>query len=102
MLPEIKGTLVTNPPWREFSFSEVLMYYDGPRLAVVPGRGLLAAWGRVGGVEFGNDRHGAVFLCFVGGAVFRLGKCCGALTTGCRLVWWTRRRQVLMTSVRVL
>lgn len=46
MLPKIKGTLVTNPPWREFSFSEVLMYYDGPRLSLErgPDHELYLAW----------------------------------------------------------
>ena len=32
MLPEIKGTLLPAPPFPEFSFDEVLDYYDGPRI----------------------------------------------------------------------
>ena len=46
MLAEIKGLPVANPPWRVFSFSEVLMYYDGPRLSLErgPGREMYLAW----------------------------------------------------------
>lgn len=36
MLPEIKGYPIT-PPWRDFSFDEVLCYYDGPRLLLERG-----------------------------------------------------------------
>ena len=36
MLPEIKGYPIT-PPWRDFSFDEVLDYYDGPRLLLERG-----------------------------------------------------------------
>ena len=32
MLPEIKGTLLPAPPFPEFSFDQVLDYYDGPRI----------------------------------------------------------------------
>lgn len=46
MLSEIKGSPVTNPPWRAFSFSEVLMYYDGPRLSLErgPDNEMYLAW----------------------------------------------------------
>ena len=32
MLSKIKGTLLSAPPFPEFSFDEVLDYYDGPRI----------------------------------------------------------------------
>ena len=32
MLPEIKGTLLPNPPLRELSLERVLGYYDRPRI----------------------------------------------------------------------
>ena len=46
MLSEIKGVPVANPPWRVFSFSEVLMYYDGPRLSLErgPDNEMYLAW----------------------------------------------------------
>lgn len=46
MLSEIKGFPVANPPWRVFSFSEVLMYYDGPRLSLErgPDNEMYLAW----------------------------------------------------------
>ena len=32
MLPKIVGTLLPSPPFTEFSYDEVLDYYDGPRI----------------------------------------------------------------------
>ena len=32
MLPEIYGTRLPTPPWKEFTLEIVLQYYDGPRL----------------------------------------------------------------------
>ena len=32
MIAEVKGTKLPNPPWKAFSFDQVLQYYDGPRL----------------------------------------------------------------------
>lgn len=32
MLPKIKGTLLSAPPFPDFSYAEVLDYYDGPRI----------------------------------------------------------------------
>lgn len=32
MLPEIEGSLLPAPPFLEFSYDEVLDYYDGPRI----------------------------------------------------------------------
>ena len=53
MLPEIKGYSVT-PPWHDFSYDEVLDYYDGPRLLLErgpDGQRYLVWW---------NDNDGAV------------------------------------------
>ena len=32
MLPKIAGTLLPSPPFPDFSYAEVLDYYDGPRI----------------------------------------------------------------------
>ena len=32
MLPKIEGTLLSAPPFQDFSYAEVLGYYDGPRI----------------------------------------------------------------------
>lgn len=46
MLTKIKGTPVTNLPWHDFAFDEVLDYYDGPRLLLERGLAgeLYLAW----------------------------------------------------------
>ena len=62
MLPKIKGALVTNPPWREFSFSEVLLYYDGPRLCLErgPDDAMYLAWWN--GIDDPVERWGCLSL----------------------------------------